>query len=196
MNFEGVERMMLQKLKEELPSYLTYHNLSHVLDVLNAVEFIGKSEGIKGENMILLKTSAIFHDSGFIVGPLNHEQVSCGIAQDILPKYDYTQRQIDIIKGIIMATKIPQSPNNHLEQIIGDADLDYLGRDDFFIIGDGLFEELKHFDLLKTEQEWNKLQLNFLEAHSYHTRTAIANRDSKKQKNLKTVKTKLLQSLK
>jgi uncharacterized protein len=196
MDFESVKKMMLRKLKVELPAFLTYHNLSHVLDVLESAENIGRSEGVSGEDMILLKTAALFHDSGFIKGPQNHEEASCEIAQKILPDFGYTQHQVDIVNGIILATKIPQMPHNHLEDIIGDADLDYLGRDDFFSIGNGLFEELKYFGVLRTETEWNELQRNFIEAHSYHSKTSLANRELKKQKHLKAIKAKLLKSKK
>ena len=191
MNFNGVKKMMLQKLKDELPSHLTYHNLSHVLDVIKVTEETAKSEGIKGDNLTLLRTAALFHDSGFIEGPKNHEEVSCNIAQKILPQFDYTQDQINIIKGIIMATKIPQTPHNHLEKIIGDADLDYLGRDDFYSIGNGLFEELKHFGVITNKTEWNLIQKNFIEAHTYHTPTALTNRDQKKRKHLEAIKAEL-----
>ena len=56
------------------------------------------------------------------------------------------------ICGMIMATKIPQSPKNYLEQILCDADLDYLGRDDFYDIGGTLFKELKTYNVLDTEE--------------------------------------------
>ena len=63
---------------------------------------------------------------------------------------------------MIMATKIPQSPRNGLEEIICDADLDYLGRDDFYEIGATLFEELKAYNVLQNEREWNRIQVKFL----------------------------------
>ena len=92
---------------------------------------------------------------------------------------------------MIMATKVPQQPQNHLEQIICDADLDYLGRDDFFIIGDKLFAELSVYGILNTEEEWNKLQVRFLEAHNFFTKTAIKTRKKRKDKHLRMVKSKL-----
>src|SRR5690606_41792165 len=93
--------------------------------------------------------------------------------------------QIKKICGMIMATKVPQQPQNHLEEIICDADLDYLGREDFFIIGDKLFAELSMYGILSTEEEWNSLQVRFLEAHNYFNKTAIKNRQKKKDKYLK-----------
>lgn len=188
MNFSGVKELMLQKFREELPAYLTYHNLAHVLDVLKSTEAIAKSEGVDNEQLTLLLTGALFHDAGFLIGPEDHETASCQIVQSILPGFDYDQNQIDIIEGIIMATKIPQTPHTLLEQIIGDADLDYLGRDDFFTIGNGLYAELKHFGVVSNLTEWNSIQEKFLATHRYHTYTAITSRKEKKRQHLESIR--------
>ena len=42
----------------------------------------------------------------------------------------------DLFSQLILATKVPQKPKNKLEKIICDADLDYLGREDFDNISD------------------------------------------------------------
>ena len=165
--------------------------LLHVKDVIKAVEEIAVAENVDGEDLMLLKTAALFHDSGFLHGAKDHEEKSCEIAQEYLLDYGYNQPQIDKIKGMIMATKIPQSPKNKLEEILADADLDYLGRDDFFKIGDKLFDELTMFGIVNSERDWNLLQEKFLESHHFFTKTAINNRNQKKQENLEIIKSKL-----
>lgn len=191
MKYRSLRKKIMERLKAELPDYLTYHNIYHVLDVIDASQKIGKSEKIVGEDLMLLKTAALLHDTGFMYGAAGHELKSCEIAQEYLPKYGYTQEQIDKIKGMIMATKIPQTPNNHLEQILADADLDYLGRNDFFTIGNGLFEELKSTGVLQTDLQWNQLQERFLGNHSYFTATSIKKRNKRKQQHLEIIKSKL-----
>lgn len=195
MRFSPLKKMVLKKLKNELPTHLSYHNINHTIDVVESAERIAKAEGVNNKDLKLLKTAALLHDSGFIDGPQDHEKRSCEIAQDIAPQFNYTQDQIDVIKGMIMATKIPQSPKTHLEQIIGDADLDYLGRDDFYTIGQGLFLELKHFGIVKNEHEWNKTQEKFLETHTYHTHTAKSTRTAQKNKHLNEIKQKLKETV-
>ena len=113
------------------------------------------------------------------------------IAAEYLPDFGYTPEQIEKIRGMIMATKIPQSPKNHLEEIICDADLDYLGRDDFFAIGDKLFAELNMYGIIDSENDWNKLQVTFLEKHNYFTKSAIKNRKAKKEEHLQLIKSKI-----
>lgn len=191
MEYEKIKKIILQKLKEHLPEHLSYHSVMHVKDVIKAVEEIAVAENVGEEDLILLKTAALFHDTGFLYGAKDHEQKSCEIAQEYLPNYGYSQPQIDKIKGMIMATKIPQSPNNKLEEILADADLDYLGRDDFFKIGDKLFDELTMFGIVNSERDWNLLQEKFLESHHFFTKTAINNRNQKKQENLEIIKSKL-----
>ena len=183
MEYEKIKKIILKELKENLPEHLSYHSVMHVKDVINAVEEIALAENVGGEDLMLLKTAALFHDSGFLQGAKDHEEKSCEIAQEYLLDYGYNQPQIDKIKGMIMATKIPQSPKNKLEEILADADLDYLGRDDFFKIGDKLFDELTMFGIVNSERDWNLLQEKFLESHHYFTQTSIENRKEKKQKN-------------
>ena len=133
----------------------------------------------------LLKTAALFHDSGFTQIYQNHEEEGCKIAQEHLPKFEYSKEEIERICGMIMATKIPQSPQNKLEEIICDADLDYLGREDFYSIGNSLFEELRNKGVLSDVESWNKIQVGFLKAHNYFTSTNLDRRAPQKQSFLK-----------
>jgi len=191
MNFKAASDYITIKLQEELPVHLSYHSVEHIKDVYQAAETLGKAEGISREELDLVLTAALYHDAGFLSGPKDHEQKSCDIVRDALPNFGYTNEQIEKVCGMIMATKIPQSPNNLLEQILSDADLDYLGRDDFFTIGNKLFSELSVFGFINTEDEWNALQIRFLENHSYFTKTAIALRKAKKESHLELIRAKL-----
>ena len=191
MEYEKLNNIIIARLKDHLPEHLSYHSVMHVKDVIESVERIGTSENVSEEEMVMLKTAALFHDTGFLFGSKNHEEKSCEIASEYLLDYGYSQSQLDKIKGMIMATKIPQTPKNHLEEIVADADLDYLGRDDFFTIGDKLFEELSMFGIVNSERDWNLLQEKFLESHAYFTETSIRERKQKKQENLDIIKAKL-----
>jgi len=189
MNYDKAHSYALERLEKELPKHLYYHGKHHTIDVLEAAEKIANFEGITDEEEItLLKTACLFHDIGFTISGQDHEERGCEIAEEVLPDLNYSVDQIKIIKGMIMATKIPQSPNNKLEQIICDADLDYLGRDDFFSIGDTLFQELQYLGVVSDQDAWNNLQVKFLTAHSYFTNWGRNKRQFKKDKHLKQVK--------
>ncbi len=188
IKYDDLEEFLLNKLESELPKHLYYHNLKHTIDVTIGVEIIGSGEGFFGEDMLLLKTAALFHDSGQIYGSVGHEARSCQIMREILPEWGYTPEQLDIMEGIIMATKLPPQPKTKLEQIICDADLDYLGRRDFIPVSDTLFDELKVQGLIGTLNDWNKLQVKFLSVHQYFTSTAQGMRQVNKEEQIERIK--------
>ena len=137
--------------------------------------------------MLLLKVAVLYHDSGFTKTYRNHEEVGCDMAKADLPSFGFTPAEIEIICGMIWATKIPQNPKNKLEYIIADADLEYLGTDDFERIGRTLFEEIKIYLGVESERQWNIIQVGFLKGHSYHTNFCKKHREAEKQKNLKEI---------
>jgi hypothetical protein len=188
MEHEKACEFITNRVKNELPKVLKYHSYAHTMDVLGAAMNLAKLEGISEYETILLKTAVVLHDSGFIKQSNDHEKIGCEIAQETLPLFGYTEEEIARICGMIMATKIPQSPNNLLEQIICDSDLDYLGRDDFWVIGIKLFQELSMYGFLNNEEDWNRLQVKFLTAHAYFTQSAISLRQQKKSEHLEKIK--------
>ncbi len=186
--YREAKEYILSRMKNDLPDYLRYHSADHTLDVMRSAERIALQEGVNSEELLLLKTAALYHDSGFLVGTKNHEEKSCILSRRILPKFDYTEEQIETVCGMIMATQLPQDPHSHLEEILCDADLDYLGRDDFWDIAKLLYEEFLNLDVVKNEQDWNELQVRFFESHEYCTETAQKWREDKKQEHLEEIK--------
>ncbi len=189
MDFEGVKSYIITKLSKELKPTLYYHDISHTLDVLHSAERIARYESVSQTEEILLKTAAVFHDSGMLRTYTGHEEAACDIARETLPRFNYNKEQIDHICNMILTTKLPQSASEKLEMIICDADLDYLGRDDFFMISHRLKLEWNlHKINITTLKEWYELQVKFLEGHSYFTKSAIETRNEGKQKNLIQIK--------
>lgn len=191
MDPQAAETYILARLRTGLPAHRSYHCYEHTLDVYRTAITIAAAEGVTGEDLDLLKTAALFHDSGFLIQDEEHEQGSCRIARDVLPGFNYTPDGIERIVEMIMSTKIPQDPKDELGRILCDADLDYLGRPDFFRIGATLFEEFKHYGVLATEREWNELQVRFLDKHRYFTKRSKLVREPVKRQHLAMVLDKL-----
>ncbi len=182
MNYRAAKHNLIGQLRAGLSPQLSYHGLHHTMDVLRMATKIAELEKIDREDLVLLKTAAIYHDAGFLNNKhAGHEAEGCRLVQEQLPSFGYTAAHIEKICGMIMATKIPQSPANLLEKILCDADLDYLGRNDFWKIGDSLFQELQSYQLITDEFAWNRLQVSFLSAHRFHTHTNQQLREQPKQ---------------
>lgn len=189
MNFESAKKFILDKLKKELKPTLYYHDVSHTMDVYESTIRIAGLEKINGDDLLLLKTAAMYHDSGMLKTYVGHEEASCEIASEYLPGFGYNTDEITQINKMIMATKLPQNASDHLDQVICDADLDYLGREDFFMISHRLKLEWIIQDFNPTTlKEWYKLQVSFLGNHQFFTKSAKETRDAGKLINLNQIK--------
>jgi putative nucleotidyltransferase with HDIG domain len=184
MDFEGVKDFVITKLRRELSSKLYYHSVEHTLDVIDAAERLADLENVNGHDKLLLKTGALFHDLGFCETYDGHEEASIRLANDNLPRFGYSEADINVISGLIKCTEIPQNPKTHLEEIMADADLDYLGRDDIFLTGQKLQLEWKLRGKISTLREWHEAQLRFIRNHHYFTSTAKKLREAGKQANI------------
>jgi len=187
IQFTDIQEIILDKLENELPDYLYYHNVKHTVDVVTEVELIGWGEGCTDEEILLLKTAGLFHDAGHTIAYDNHEFYGTELAREMLPKFNYSPEQIERICSIIMATKLPPKPTNLLENIICDSDLDYLGRSDFIPVSNTLYEELKAQNKMGSLNDWNKIQVKFISGHQYFTATARSLREVNKQLQIERI---------
>jgi uncharacterized protein len=193
--FLELKSKVLKRMTIGLDPKLTYHSPGHTKDVLRQAERIAEAENIKDPRLLLLiKIAALFHDTGFLYTYKEHEKKSCEIMLETIDKNSFEAKELELMKGMIMATKVPQQPHSLLEMILCDADLDYLGRDDFDPISDQLKKEFTVYDIIQSEEQWDQLQVSFFESHHYFTATSIRSRQPLKMKHLETLKQKLLKS--
>jgi uncharacterized membrane-anchored protein YitT (DUF2179 family)/predicted metal-dependent HD superfamily phosphohydrolase len=190
MQYDQVYAFLVNRFNNGLPSYLSYHNTHHTKTVITAVEHLAAAEKISGDDLVLLKTAALFHDAGFLQNHHDHETLSCNIAKKHLPDFGYSHGQIESICEMIMATKIPQRPVSRLGELLCDADLYYLGTEQYNVNAEKMFKEFKNLGVVQNQLEWDLKQVEFLEAHHYFTPTAINEREKQKQVNLQELKAK------
>lgn len=185
MDFEQAKAYALERLERELSPKLTYHSLAHTRDdVAPAAARLAEMENVTSQDRVLLMTAAYYHDIGYTVRRLEHEQVGTEIAAEVLPRFGYTSEAIAVINRIIMATRLPQSPSNLLEAIMADADLDVLGRPDNLEKSLNLRKELAAFGTVFTDEQWYSRQMSFLQAHEYFTPAARRLRSAGKRRNI------------
>ena len=190
VEFDHARRTIINKLKSSLPDELKYHDFKHTINVEKAAMRFAKLEGIKGEDLILLRTAVLFHDSGYIYSTRSeNEEIAVQLMQYDLPKFGYSDSQLKIISSIIRATKKEIEPKTILEKIMCDADHDYLGRPDYHTVAKKLRLEIEGNGEKMTEKKWIQFQLDYLESnHVYYTETAKNIRQAGKLRRIKELK--------
>lgn len=184
MDFDHARRYIVRKLQQNLPKHYFYHSYRHTLNVEKSAIRIAKLEGLNKSEILLLRTACLLHDIGYIFEYHFNENISIEFAKQKLPKFGYAEEQITIICNMINATKLDVAPTTLLEEIICDADHDYLGRPDYQIIAKDLRKELEEMGKKMSDLDWIEFQLNFLHKHSYYTNTAQNIRGNGKKKRI------------
>jgi len=182
----------LNLLEHDLPLTLRYHTVWHTRDeVVPRVLWLAEREALPPEDTLMACVGAWYHDVGFVRQQEDHESVGADIAAEALAGLGFTDGQIEIARSIILATRLPQSPRTLVEQIVADADLDVLGRSDFFIRNRALRAEAVNGGRIPSDEVWYRQQASFMRAHRYFTSTARLERTAGKQANLRALEARI-----
>jgi predicted metal-dependent HD superfamily phosphohydrolase len=157
-------------LEKNLDGRFTYHNLSHTIRVVKYVINLSGREGLdKGETEVAI-IAAWFHDTGFAVKYIDHEDESIRIASDFLSSVDFPSASIDNVKECIAATRNPSSPGTPIQNIVHDADYCHLFEPDYFELVSRLRQELNTvMGKVFTDKQWWEWNLEFLKQHVFFT---------------------------
>lgn len=193
MNFEqstllqDTEIYVKDFFEKNISNKYAFHNLQHTKNVVNAVkEITAQYDDIKPEEQEILQLAAWFHDMGYDKGPQAHENRSVEYATKFLQQKNVPSTDIEAIVGCIMATKYPQSPQNHLQEILGDADLSHLGKDIYWDRCGKVRQEMALVsEVIMDEEEWLDFEIDFLKKHSFHTEAAQGLYEKCKLKHIK-----------
>ncbi len=153
-------------------SNLPFHNIKHIRDVYEQVELLGHSENISEEDLLLVKTAALFHDVGYATTYKDAPVESEKITREALPLFQYDPTQIDTICRLVKASHYESTPNDALEQILHDANLMYYGRVDFISCMMNLFYEQQEHQINHSQDEWLQAQISRLSHHRFYTQAA------------------------
>ena len=177
-----------EKIFDDLSNILdenySYHNLDHTKRVISAAVDIGSNYDLSEKDWKCLLTACLLHDYGFIESHVEHEKISAKLSSQILPKYGFSETDIQIINSLIIVTKLEEKPKNLLESIIRDSDLEYLGSEDFIKISPLLKKEWINCKVVKSDSEFYKIQYEFILNHSFYTDFMIKNSINQKKVNI------------
>ncbi len=172
-------------IKENIDDTFVFHDFEHTRNVVESVMEIGQAHALTESELEILQLAAWFHDTGYDQGPLGHEQRSALYAEEFLTEKNYPAEHVDQVKACILATKVPQQPENTLEGILCDADLSHIGKKSYWARTGKLRHEMAlNKNIIMSEYEWIEFELNFLREHSFHTKYASNLYESKKQKHM------------
>lgn len=164
-----------------------YHSYNHALEVMERAIYLWEKEWLSEENIEILALAWLFHDTGFVIQYDKNEPIWAKIARNYLKGILYPEDKIKTIERIILATDPDyKSPVDILEVIIKDADMDNLGRKDFFDRANSLKKEIELIKNIKIrDPEWNHWLIELLKEHRFEAMTQKIERDAKKSENLK-----------
>lgn len=184
MNKEYIEKLckVYSFAKQNMPNH-PYHNFDHVEDVYKTIFKLGYFERLNEEENFVLGTTALLHDIVFNLGSKDNEEKSAELAKNYLPAVGYTAEQINLVCKLIIATKLPTNPATILEKIICDADIDNLGRRDFFEKS----ERIRIENGKEKNVGWYEGLLKFIQSQKYHTETARKFRDDGLKENIQVL---------
>jgi len=156
-------------LRNHLPVEISFHNLEHTRDVVEAACILSTAHGLPAESREILALAAWFHDTGLTSTYSGHETSSARIARDKLGEWGYAESQIEIVTRCILATRLPQEPQSLLESILCDADLFHLSVGQYWEKAELLKTENFAVHGEMPEEKWYLKNLNFLVRHTYLT---------------------------
>jgi len=188
IDFKNAKKYILERLENELSSTLYYHGVHHSMDVYEVSIKISELENLSQEKKIIINTAALYHDSGFLFEYQDNERLAVKLIKEVLPSFGYNKKQIKEITEIILSTQLNTPPNTLLQQIMSDADYDYLGREDNVTVANSLYRELTENGFSFNNEEWNEMQIKFLNQHQYYTDSSIKLRRQKKRDYLQNLK--------
>lgn len=183
MNLENIKKFACVTLKKVPDKYL-YHSWRHTFNVVKYAPMFARLSGLSAREVELVTAASWLHDLGFIYTAAGHEAASAAIAAEALPPMGASPDEIEQIQELIMATLMPASPANLAEMAICDADVEYLGRAEFYELAALLRMEIFLLGRGFTELEWLDFEIKFLTNHKFFTPAARRLRNAGKLRHL------------
>ena len=186
-----VEEHVVKYFQSHRDSQLPYHNLDHTRGVVKAAMQIADHSQLNERDFFIVITAAWFHDVGYFIDMSQHEAKSAEYIANYLRGKQMDETTINAVANCILATKLPQRPNNLLEQIVCDADLFHFGTDEFSERNKLMRKEYITVSGKEiSKEDWRNKTIQLLESHHYFTDYCQLLLNGKKQENIEQLKKK------
>ena len=188
LRLKDLEELIFSKLEANLHKNLFFHTFEYARHLYEYSELLSKAADLDQEETLLIRTAALFLNLGYTNGYENQENRSAEFTREILPEFNYSEKQISIISNLILSTKWPPEPQNILEMIINDIKMEYIGRSDFIILYKLLFLEqnqfIKSIDIL----EFKRKIIDAIKNYPFFTDSARRLREISSEAQLQKIK--------
>ncbi len=184
-----VEAYVSNFITEQVPKEFAFHDIQHTLNVVNAVQEMGKYQGLTIQEIEWLQLAAWFHDTGYDKGGQDHETRSARYAREFLKGLGYPEESLNQVVNCIMATRMPHEPKTILEKVMCDADLSHLGKKIYWDRCSRVRQELTLTKgMTMSDPEWIDFELSFIQHHCFHTSVAHELYGKRKKKHIKQLR--------
>ncbi|GAB2457735.1 hypothetical protein GCM10011375_06630 [Hymenobacter qilianensis] len=178
--------------EEKLPKQLVYHSLKHTNLTVKEVRALGAASELDESDQEALELAAWFHDTGYIDTYDGHEYRSMERAGEWLQAQGYPADRIAVVQDLIRATHRDEPRETEMQQILVDADLCSLGREDFSASGELMRAEWETIlGRSYSNTEWAEIQLDFLVASKFRSQAAKERYGEQYKQNIKDQKDRL-----
>ncbi len=186
LDFSRIEAHVVDAYQNQVVPGLVYHTLAHTREVVAAVHTLSQHYQLSQEQYGIVMTAAWFHDLGYLYGSAaKHEEQSADLARLYLLEQGIEESFIAQVQSCILATRMPQQPQNLLEEILCDADLSHLSSAEYKEKSKQLRQEV---ELLKghnlSPADWRNANILFFQNHQYFTHHARTIYQAGKMANL------------
>jgi len=172
-------------MKAHLPENIVFHNYNRTSKIARICDTLSIQSDLNGNEKILLHLAALFIDIGFCDDPKKSAAASARHARNYFMQKGLDVGTIKIITESIEAIGYPQQPVSLVAQYLCDADMYYLGSNNYPLDTELLRKEISLVDKVNfSDLDWIKRQLQVLENHTYFTAEARKLFKKRKRNNI------------
>jgi adenylate cyclase len=171
IKLQDIEEMLTKMFDDEASPNLYFHNSALVKNISNHVELLSTAEKLSGEEFINLKLASVFLLTGFISDYEKPMEASLRLVEEILPKYGFSQSDIELT-GKIIRNSYNDQQDSISDNILHDSRYDYLGRVDYLKLTEKLLRERTEYGKHSDTKTWIEIQKKLLSDHKFLTNTA------------------------
>lgn len=164
-----LEDHVFRKLDEETPLSFVFHTPEYARHLYSYSDLLSKAENLDLEETLLVKTAVLLLVIGIIENYSKPEIAASAICNQILSEFNYSDKQIQDVGNLILASKYPPEPQTLLEKIMVDIRFEYLGRVDFLQMYKLYYQEQKEYYGDADPVKWKEKQIELLRTFQYFT---------------------------